>query len=247
MRLGKLAVIGLAALVGLGLGLIVAQPWHGPTDVEAVELDDEKAWREDDGSDAEVREDDGDDADPGIRRRSLPRTTDDGRDGPDGTRAGRGTGPATMTGSLGRAQRQRWGRRRHWAASASAAVTPESDRGQERRTPSSARDRASPSDSGAFVLLMATATLVSVVLVRQALLTGLDDRIDEALVQESRELRRLATDGVDPETGEPFRRNVRRVFEVFLERNVPDRNEAFLTFVGGELYLRSRHPALPAG
>jgi hypothetical protein len=35
MRLGKLAVIGLAALVGLGLGLIVAQPWHGPTEVEA--------------------------------------------------------------------------------------------------------------------------------------------------------------------------------------------------------------------
>jgi len=74
MRLGKLAVIGLAALVGLGLGLIVAQPWHGPTDVEAVELDDEKAWREDDGSDAEVREDDGDDAlRDGIRRRGAGR------------------------------------------------------------------------------------------------------------------------------------------------------------------------------
>ncbi|MGZ8653007.1 MAG: sensor histidine kinase, partial [Actinomycetota bacterium] len=94
---------------------------------------------------------------------------------------------------------------------------------------------------GAFVLLMATATLLSVVLVRQALLTGLDDRIDADLVLESRELRRLAEDGSDPETGEPFGTHVRRIFEVFLERNVPARGEAFLTFVGGELYLRSRN------
>jgi len=87
---------------------------------------------------------------------------------------------------------------------------------------------------------MATATILSVVLVRQALLSGLDDRIDGDLVQESRELRRLA-EGTDPRTGEPFGTDVRRIFEVFLERNVPARNEAFLTFVGGELYLRSRN------
>lgn len=93
----------------------------------------------------------------------------------------------------------------------------------------------------AFVLLMGTATVVSVVLVRQSLLGGLDDRIDGDLVQESRELRRLAEDGLDPETGEPFGTDVRRIFEVFLERNVPARNEAFLTFVDGELYERSRN------
>lgn len=87
---------------------------------------------------------------------------------------------------------------------------------------------------------MTSATVLSVVLVRQALLTGLDDRIDDDLVQESRELRRLA-DGTDPRTGEPFGTDVRRVFDVFLERNVPARHEAFLTFVDGELYLRSRN------
>lgn len=87
---------------------------------------------------------------------------------------------------------------------------------------------------------MTSATVLSVVLVRQALLTGLDDRIDDDLVQESRELRRLA-DGVDPETGEPFGTDVRRIFDVFLERNVPARYEAFLTFVSGDLYLRSRN------
>jgi len=121
-------------------------------------------------------------------------------------------------------------------------VTPESDRRSgTANTFQRLRSSITVRILAAFALLMATATLVSVGLVRQALLTGLDDRIDEALVQESRELRRLATDGVDPETGEPFRRNVRRVLEVFLERNVPDRNEVFLTFVGGELYLRSRN------
>jgi signal transduction histidine kinase len=93
----------------------------------------------------------------------------------------------------------------------------------------------------AFAALMAVATVVSVLLVREVLLAGLDDRIDAALVQESRELERLAARGIDPETGEPFGDRVRNVLEVFLERNVPARNEAFLTFVGGEPYERSRN------
>jgi two-component system OmpR family sensor kinase len=88
---------------------------------------------------------------------------------------------------------------------------------------------------------MGIATLVSVFLVRQALLADVDDRIDAALVQESRELRRLVDDGVDPETGEPFGDDVRRLIEVFLERNVPARNEAFLTFVDGRPFERSRN------
>jgi signal transduction histidine kinase len=92
-----------------------------------------------------------------------------------------------------------------------------------------------------FALLMAVTTAVSVFLVRQVLLAGLDDRIDAALVQESRELRRLIDVGSDPETGEPFGTDVRRILEVFLERNVPARNEAFLTFVEGKPYLRSRN------
>jgi two-component system OmpR family sensor kinase len=92
-----------------------------------------------------------------------------------------------------------------------------------------------------FVLIMGIATLVSVFLVRQALLADVDDRIDAALVQESRELRRLVDDGVDPETGEPFGDDVRRLIEVFLERNVPARNEAFLTFVDGRPFERSRN------
>ena len=87
---------------------------------------------------------------------------------------------------------------------------------------------------------MTVATLVSVVLVRQVLFAGLDGRIDSDLVQESRELTRLAR-GNDPETGLPFGTDVRRILEVFFERNVPARNEALLSFVEGELFVRSRN------
>ena len=92
-----------------------------------------------------------------------------------------------------------------------------------------------------FAVLMAVVTLVSVFLVRQVLLAGIDARIDATLVQESRELRRLAEQGIDPETGEPFGERVRRILEVFLDRNVPARNEALLTFFAGEPYVRSRN------
>jgi len=89
-----------------------------------------------------------------------------------------------------------------------------------------------------YVGLLAVATVLAVFIAREALERRLDQRIDEALVQESRELRQLAR-GNDPETGERFAGNAARIFEVFLERNVPSRNEAFLTFVGGEPFLRS--------
>jgi two-component system OmpR family sensor kinase len=89
-----------------------------------------------------------------------------------------------------------------------------------------------------YVGLLAVATLASVVVAREIVLARLDERIGEELVQETRELRRLAG-GVDPATAEPFGPDVRRIFRVFLERNIPARNEAFLTFVAGEPFLRS--------
>ncbi|MGZ5289621.1 MAG: ATP-binding protein [Actinomycetota bacterium] len=78
------------------------------------------------------------------------------------------------------------------------------------------------------------AVLVALLVVRQATLVQLDRRIDDALVQESDELRALSS-GRDPLTGERFGTDVRRILEVFLERNVPSSNEAFLTFVNGRL------------
>jgi two-component system OmpR family sensor kinase len=93
-----------------------------------------------------------------------------------------------------------------------------------------------------FVLFLAVATAASVLVVRQILLYRLEQRIDQELVQETKELRVLAR-GNDPETGEPFAGRVRKIFRVFLARNVPSRNEALITFVDGEPFLRDRQVA----
>ena len=89
-----------------------------------------------------------------------------------------------------------------------------------------------------YVGLLAVATFGAIFVAREALAGGLDERIDSELVQESRELRQLAG-GNDPETGEPFGGRVRRIFEVYLSRNIPSRNEVLLTFADGEPFLRS--------
>ena len=90
-----------------------------------------------------------------------------------------------------------------------------------------------------FVGLLTLALLASVLVMREVLLVRLDQRIAGELSQEYGELRNLAG-GNDPATGEPFGTRVARVFEVYLERNVPSRHEMFVTFVYGKPYLRSR-------
>ncbi|MDQ3091325.1 MAG: ATP-binding protein [Actinomycetota bacterium] len=90
-----------------------------------------------------------------------------------------------------------------------------------------------------YLILLAFSTLASVAAIRQILLVRLDDRIDEALVQEGAEFRRLAG-GSDPLTGGPFGTNVRRIFDVYLARNVPSEGEALITLVDGRPYRISR-------
>ena len=87
-----------------------------------------------------------------------------------------------------------------------------------------------------FIVVLALATAGSVILVRQVLIQRLDARIEAELTQEIDEIRRLAS-GNDPETGEPFGTNVGRIFEVFIERNIPATHESFMTFVDGRLHM----------
>jgi two-component system, OmpR family, sensor kinase len=92
---------------------------------------------------------------------------------------------------------------------------------------------------GTYVALLALATIGSVFIAERIVVNRLDARIARELEQESQELRRLAR-GIDPATGRPFGDDVRRIFRVYLERNIPSHDEALLTFVGGKPYLRSR-------
>jgi signal transduction histidine kinase len=89
-----------------------------------------------------------------------------------------------------------------------------------------------------YVGLLGFVTLAATFVAREVLVARLDQRIGEELVQETAELRKLAR-GNDPFTGRPFGARVRAIFRVFLERNVPSRNEAMLTFVDGRPFLRS--------
>jgi two-component system OmpR family sensor kinase len=90
----------------------------------------------------------------------------------------------------------------------------------------------------AHVGLLAIAVIASVLVARQLLLVRLEERIDHELAQEVSELRLLA-EGRDPATGEPFGTDVRRIFQVFLQRNIPTRNEVLITYVDGRPFERS--------
>ena len=92
--------------------------------------------------------------------------------------------------------------------------------------------------------LLAVAVVASVLVAREVLLVRLEERIDQELAQEVQELRILAR-GRDPDTGEPFGSDVRRIFEVFLRRNVPSRHEVIITYVDGRPYERSRAVRAP--
>jgi two-component system OmpR family sensor kinase len=94
------------------------------------------------------------------------------------------------------------------------------------------------------VVLLLLALTASVASTAWILNTRLDERIAREMHREAAEFAALA-EGVDPLTGEPFGTNVERIFRVFLQRNVPSRNEMFLSYVDGAPYLRSggRPPA----
>jgi two-component system, OmpR family, sensor kinase len=108
------------------------------------------------------------------------------------------------------------------------------------RLPASARTRILAS----YVVLLLFSSVVGFVALRQVLVARAGERVDDALVQETREFRRLAADGRDPRTGKPFGNRVKRVFDVYLSRNVPSEREIFYTFIGDRPYLKSASPRL---
>src|SRR5918992_1879836 len=71
-----------------------------------------------------------------------------------------------------------------------------------------------------YVVLLAVSTAISLVAVRQVLHLGLDEEINNQLLQESAEFRSLMG-GNDPSTGRPFGTDLKSIFDVFFERNFP--------------------------
>ncbi|MGI9031845.1 MAG: sensor histidine kinase [Ilumatobacteraceae bacterium] len=86
-----------------------------------------------------------------------------------------------------------------------------------------------------YVLLLAVALVVAIVVARQVQLARADAEFEQEQAQEVEELRALAG-GIDPTTGEPFGTDVRAIFDTFLSRSVPSDDEAFYTIVDGRPY-----------
>lgn len=89
-----------------------------------------------------------------------------------------------------------------------------------------------------YILLMAVSTPISILGIRQTFLNRLYDRVEQSLEQEVQEFERLV-DGRNPQTGKPFGDDLKAIFTVFLQRNIPDDNEFFLTIFNGYFYKSS--------
>src|SRR5262245_34902575 len=87
-----------------------------------------------------------------------------------------------------------------------------------------------------YVILLAIALVVAVIVTRQVQMARLERDIHRQLAQEIEELRNVAADGIDPATGQPFGADVEAIFDDFLARNVAAEDEAFYALVGGEPY-----------
>jgi len=121
----------------------------------------------------------------------------------------------------------------------SASTSPE-----EKGRPPVSRWRSSPAGLRVRILiavvgLLALTTVASILVAREVMYSRLDERIDDDLVQEANELRRLAAT-VDPATERPLGRRPRALFRAYFEQNAPARGEVVLTFVRGGAFLRSR-------
>jgi two-component system, OmpR family, sensor kinase len=95
-----------------------------------------------------------------------------------------------------------------------------------------------------YLILLLFSTVVSIVVLREVLLARAGERVDDALVQEVEEFRKLAEDGRNPRTGDPFGNDLEAIFNVFLARNVPGQSEAFYTYIDGNLHRPAFGPGL---
>lgn len=94
-----------------------------------------------------------------------------------------------------------------------------------------------------YVVLMASSALVSILAIRQALLTRLQEDVEKSLVRQVEEFRSL-TKGRNPTTAQPFGDDVAAIFDVFLSRHIPDEDEFLIALLNGQFY-KSSPTALP--
>jgi two-component system, OmpR family, sensor kinase len=92
-----------------------------------------------------------------------------------------------------------------------------------------------------FIALLLVSTAASIVVLREVLLSRIDDEIDRELTRELLPVQSLSAQG-DPQTGRPFG-EVEELLDTFIRRNPPPVDGAFVGFAGGSLSeIRSALP-----
>ena len=96
---------------------------------------------------------------------------------------------------------------------------------------------------GWILLLVGAAVLGSVLVSRQVLLGGVDQKVNAELTHEASKFRVFASSNVDPNTGTVYR-SADELLARYLERNLPEHGETFFSLVDGRPARRS--PGTPA-
>lgn len=86
---------------------------------------------------------------------------------------------------------------------------------------------------GWMVLVLFVSLLSVVIVVRESLNRSVTDRANEDVTREIEEFRTFTSDGVDPETSNPFT-SAERLLDVYLSRHRPGRAETLVGYVGRE-------------
>jgi two-component system, OmpR family, sensor kinase len=89
-----------------------------------------------------------------------------------------------------------------------------------------------------FLVLLILATAASVLVLREVLVSRIDDEVAETLADDIAELELLSSGRVDPRTGEPFRGRVARIFDAYFGSHAPLADSATVAWVGQERYAR---------
>ena len=101
-----------------------------------------------------------------------------------------------------------------------------------------------------FLVLLVISTAASVLVLRQVLLSRIDDQVQDSLTEKVDAFSRLSSTGVDPRTNHSFQGRLDRVFNAYLAEAAPLDNGALATFIDGEPFRsRTADPsaaALPA-
>lgn len=95
-----------------------------------------------------------------------------------------------------------------------------------------------------YVVLMVFSATVAILAIRQVLFFRLEKRIERSLLQEMKEFQQLTT-RINPKTNQPFGDDIRSIFNVFLNTNIPSDDEFLLTLLNGKIYKYSPR-ALPS-